>query len=255
MENEVRIGLFDSGIGGFSVLRACMRLLPDAVYEYYGDLAHAPFGERSREEIVSYTENALEVFEERGVSAVILACNTATAAALGEMRARFSFPVLGVEPAVAPAARRHRRVLVLATPLTASSARLARLLARFPENEFSVLGLRDLAARVEDYFAEKAPLDLGCLAAAPPCDCAVLGCTHYALVAEEIAAYLRVPVYDGAEGTARNLLRTLKIGTAAHSVTTPIFPPKFPIFLGSGREILLSRYETNICFQYLKKFF
>lgn len=252
MEKRVRIAFFDSGVGGFSVLRACMRRLA-AEYDYYGDLIHAPFGSRSAEEIEGYTAAALRLFEERGADAAVLACNTATSVCVEKMRAAFSFPIIGVEPAVS-LARGYARVLVLVTPRTAESARLARLIARFPQTHYLVCPLPRLATAVESYFAGRAPLDLSDLQGLPPADAAVLGCTHYSLVAEEIASFLRMPVLDGAEGTADHLVK--KLGTDDHQKATfvhPNFSASKLTFVGECGKLMEEAYKTNICFQYFQK--
>lgn len=262
MQTRPKIGVFDSGIGGFSVLKACLRRMP-ATYYYYGDNLRAPYGSRPPEEIAAFTEEALRVFEKIGTDAAVLACNTATAVCIDRMREKFSFPVVGVEPAVAPAAREGRRVLVLATPRTAQSARLQRLLARFPQTEFQVFAPERLAAAVEDLFLRGVPLDYGeHLPEGHGCDCAVLGCTHYALVKEQIAHFLGMKVFDGAEGTARRVVEVIKAGTTDHlqprvdfaenSLHIPSNFSNFEVhFLGSGHHVNEYLFETNIRFDIL----
>src|SRR5687767_5757029 len=111
------IGVFDSGVGGISVLRAVRQELPAESLIYVGDSEYAPYGDRSAE-FVSQRATALTQFlVERGAKAVVVACNTATAIAVGELRKRFAVPVVAIEPAVKPAASRTRSgvVGVLAT--------------------------------------------------------------------------------------------------------------------------------------------
>ena len=102
----VRVGVFDSGIGGLTVLKACVGKLPDCLFYYYGDNARAPYGSRPRGEIVRFVAEALRRFERIGVDAAVLACNTATAVCAEQMRAAFPFPVVGVEPYLAGAIER-----------------------------------------------------------------------------------------------------------------------------------------------------
>ena len=200
------IGIFDSGIGGLSVLAACAARLPSFRYLYLGDNRRAPYGSRPPEEILAFTEEALVRLRKRGADGAVLACNTATAVCLHEMRKRFSFPILGIEPAVLPAARGSRgRVLVLCTPRTAASERLAQLLARCPETDFTVHACPRLAAAVEDRFLRGRALSLREHLPGGTFGGVVLGCTHYALIAREISAFYSAPVYDGAEGVARRL--------------------------------------------------
>ena len=261
-ENDLlqpKVGVFDSGVGGLSVLAACARLLPQARFFYYGDNAHAPYGEMRTEEIARRVRRAMRAFRARRVNAAVIACNTATAACAEEMRAEFCFPVLGMEPAVAPAARACRNVLVLATPFTAQSARLHALLARFPDCRFTVAALPRLAAAVERYFACGKRLTLSDHLPRAACDGVVLGCTHYALFRDEIAAFYGVPVFDGAEGTARRLCHVLGVGTDDHLRPTQNPNKRFTkscnkwgekgvVFLGNGKKVNKYAYNSNICF-------
>ncbi len=263
MERSPRIGLFDSGIGGMSVLAACLKLCPSAAYFYYGDNARAPYGSRPAAEITAFTREALAELKHCGIDAAILACNTATAVCVEEMRREFSFPVVGVEPAVASAAKVCRRVLVLATPRTAESGRLRRLIARFPKTSFTVCAVPGLAAAIEAQFSGGAPVDLS---AHLPCgegfDGAVLGCTHYSLIKREIAHYLGAAVFDGAFGTARHALSLVNLGIGDH-----FKPPNIPnnclssklnkngcegvFFLGSGQKHNRDLFDLNICFNFI----
>lgn len=202
---RTQIGIFDSGIGGFSVLAACVRRFPALRYLYLGDNLRAPYGSRPKEEIAAFTEEALRRFERLGVSAAVVACNTATAVCLGEMRKLFSFPILGTEPAVLPAAAFCKDVLVLCTPRTAESGRLRILLSRCPGTKFTVCACPGLAAAIEREMGEGTPFSLGDHLPSGTFGGVVLGCTHYALIAERIAAFYGAPVYDGADGIARRL--------------------------------------------------
>ena len=127
-----------------------------------------------------------------------------------KLRKEFPFPILGMEPAVAPAAHVCRNVLVLATPLTASSRRLHDLIARFPDCRFQVAALPDLAGAIERYFALREPLTLSDHLPEIACDGVVLGCTHYAFFRREIGMFYHVPVFDGAQGTANHLAELLE---------------------------------------------
>ncbi|MBR7186624.1 MAG: glutamate racemase [Clostridia bacterium] len=257
MEKRLQVGVFDSGMGGLSVLAECLRLFPEPIYYYYGDNARAPYGSRPKEEIANFTEEALRAFEGLGVDAAILACNTATAVCAEEMRKKFTFPIVGVEPAIKQAAKQCRRVLVLATPRTAESERLAALVARFPETAFTVFAAERLAAAIEEHLLGKKMLALQeHLPLRANYEGIVLGCTHYSLVKGEIASYFKAPVYDGAEGTAKRLKNLLFVGRSDHAypaVTTLHFSEKTVIFLGKSRKTNEHVYNTNICFQCFRK--
>lgn len=261
MQSVPAVGVFDSGVGGLSVLGACLRALPGVRFYYYGDNARAPYGTRPREQIAAFTEEALRGFERRGVCAAVLACNTATAACLEEMREKFAFPILGVEPAVALAARTYESAAVLATPFTAQSERLKGLIARFPKTRFEIVSLPRLAEAVEAHFLRGAPLSLE--EHLPPrgdvC-CAVLGCTHYSLIRREIAHFWGIDVLDGAEGTADHLKRVILLGTNGHQQphmdTNECFTTKCNkngqksvIFLGKSGRTNENLFISNVCFR------
>lgn len=265
-QRQVRIGIFDSGVGGLNVLGACMQRLPHALFYYFGDNSHAPYGNRAPAEIGRYVGKALSRFARLHVSAVVLACNTATAVCAEQMRARFSFPVIGMEPAIAPAARVCRNVLVLATPRTAESERLRRLISRFPQCRFTVCALPALAGAIERRFSDGEKLTISDHLPPGSYDGVVLGCTHYAFYRREIADFYGVPVFDGVQGTANRLEQVLRLqkegafcGTDDHlrSKQNPnkCFMKKYRkrqnrgvIFLGNDKKINKTVFLTNICF-------
>lgn len=223
MKKRLKVGIFDSGIGGLTVLRECVRSAPYAKYYYLGDNERAPYGSRSEEEILSFTREALGMFQNRGVDAAVIACNTATAVAADELRREFSFPLIGVEPAVKPAAAAGKNILVLATERTAKSARMRMLLGRFPECDFQVFPCLNLAGAIEKYFAAGEPILLSAHLPAGKFDAVVLGCTHYSFFADQIAGFYGCPVYDGNAGVAKRLSQILKLiclGRTAHLTTT-----------------------------------
>ena len=236
-----RVGVFDSGIGGLTVLSACQRRLPAAEFYYLGDNGNAPYGNRSEEEITSLVRVALRQFAALGVDAVVLACNTATSVCAEEMRREFSFPIIGVEPAVRPAARACRSALVLCTSRTAEGSRLRALIEKNPGCSFNVAPAPTLAGAIERSLVYGAPLTLsdhlprggmttdgtndhsralGALTTVGNSDHSfdgvVLGCTHYIFFRREIARFYGIPVYDGNEGTAKRLENILTRGAADH---------------------------------------
>ena len=182
------IGMFDSGVGGLTVLAACKRLMPSARYLYLDDGAHAPYGDRS-------------VLADAGCDAIVIACNTATAAAASVLRRMFSLPIFGLEPAVKPAlAAVSGNVLLLATPVT---ARLRRYPARVKVGVERTLAC-DIERAAGDPAALKA-LAERTLAKYSDYDAIVTGCSHYA----HLIPYLPRPVFDGADGLAAHVRRTL----------------------------------------------
>lgn len=215
------IGFFDSGLGGISVLRACTALLPQEDFLYFGDSVNAPYGEKSLETVRALTLEAVDGLIAQGVKAVVVACNTATSAAITLLRDKHPhLPIIGIEPAVKPAAQAHNSssVLVMATPLTIQEDKYQKLAAAFCD-QANVISLpcKGLAELVEQGHLEDEVID-GYLQALflPFRHCSVeyivLGCTHYPFVRSAIRKNFGRPVeiIDGSDGTARQLKRQLE---------------------------------------------
>ena len=211
------VGMFDSGVGGVSTLIAAARELPGEDFVYYGDTYNAPYGTKTRDEIIALSRRCVEILLENGAKAVVIACNTATGAAAETLRAQYDFPIIGIEPAIKPASllRAGGIVLSFATPLTISSEKYRRLEALYGEGVVSLPcpGLMEFVERGE---IDSPALDLFIENLLAPfrgqeIDAVVLGCTHYVFLREKIAAHLPAgtPLVDGNEGTARQLRRRL----------------------------------------------
>ncbi len=256
-EKDVKVGLFDSGVGGLNVLAACRRALPAATFFYYGDNGRAPYGSRPAEEIERFVVEGMDALAACGVHAAVLACNTATAVCAEAMRERYSFPVLGMEPAVKPAAEKYNEILILATPRTAESERLRTLVNRFPGRRITVCAAPFLAGAIEARLTRGERFSLSeHLPPAKP-EGVVLGCTHYSFCRREIAAFYGCEVFDGCDGTARHLLNILKLGPSNHSIPplTPSDPVESCQKIGEGRAIFFGKtgkmneavYNSNVC--------
>ena len=219
-QRELPIGVFDSGLGGISVLRACTALLPGEDFLFFGDSANAPYGEKPLSQVRALTLQAADSLVARGVKAIVVACNTATSAAISLLREKYpGLPVIGIEPAVKPAAQADNSssVLVMATPLTIQEDKYQKLAATFSD-QANVISLpcKGLAELVEQGRFDGPELDDYLQALFLPFrDCSVeyivLGCTHYPFVREAIRKNFGRPVsiIDGSEGTARQLRRQL----------------------------------------------
>ncbi len=206
------IGVFDSGVGGVSVLRDMARLLPHENFIYYGDNRNAPYGTRTEEEIRTLAMNVTDVLMEMDIKALVVACNTATSAAIIQLRERLSIPVVGMEPALKPASKLWHggQVLVLATPATLKQNKFQHLYELYGQNAViqPCAGLMEFAERgemegegIERYLAECFEPYKG-----SQIDAAVLGCTHYVFLKRAISKALPgVPLIDGNDGTARRL--------------------------------------------------
>lgn len=215
------IAVFDSGVGGISVLRALVDLMPNENYIYYGDSIHAPYGSKTLEEVRALTEMHVLHLLEAGAKAVVIACNTATSADISILRERYQhIPMIGIEPAVKPAVEsgEHPGVLVLATPMTIREMKFRTLLMRY-ENDADIYPLPcpGLVEYIERGVLSGPSLEgfLENLLAPyryPKIDCVVLGCTHYPFVADTIRRILgqKVAVFEGGPGTARETRRRLQ---------------------------------------------
>ena len=215
------IAVFDSGVGGISVLRHLVRILPGERFVYYGDSANAPYGSRHTEEVRALTLAAVgKLLAEYPLKALVIACNTATAAAVNDVRAAHpELIVVGIEPALKVAADHFPggRVGVLATEVTLREEKFDTLLHRFDENvtisKIPAPGLVELvehgkvdAPETEALLRKVLGPYLGKL------DAVVLGCTHYPFARNAIRRVLGddVVLLDGGEGTARETRRRLE---------------------------------------------
>ena len=136
-KNNLPIAVFDSGIGGVSVLKELVSTLPNENFIYYGDTANAPYGVKSAEQVRELTFSVYEKLKVEGIKAFVIACNTATSVAVADLREKYPDDIIiGVEPALKPAveSREHPTVAVLATPLTLKEEKFAKLLSRFESN-------------------------------------------------------------------------------------------------------------------------
>ena len=214
------IAVFDSGVGGISVLRCLQRLMPGERYLYFGDSANAPYGSRTTEDVRALTLAAAEKLVSRGIKALVVACNTATAAAITELRQKYpDLIVIGIEPALKLAADHFSggRIGVMATAVTLREEKFEELLHRFEDHcyvfKIPAPGLVELVeqGKVNDDDT-RALLTRHLGAFAGKLDCLVLGCTHYPFASAAIADVLggNTVLLHGGEGTARETKRRLK---------------------------------------------
>lgn len=243
------IGVFDSGVGGLSVLHHIRAALPDARLIYVADSAHVPYGDKPASYIEQRSHALTRFLIAQGAEAIVIACNTATAAAAASLRAQFSLPIIGMEPAIKPAvaATRSGVVGVLATTGTLESARFAALLGRYGEEvEIITQGCPGLVEQVE----------LGDLSGARTrqlitrytapllvrgADTIILGCTHYPFLAPLIREIVGddITLVDTGAAVARELKRRVETELAEanpRSECLDTFAPAEPvsIFYTSG---------------------
>ena len=220
LQKEKPIAVFDSGVGGVSVLRELIKIMPDEDYIYMGDSKNAPYGTKSKEEVRELTVSCAENLFSQGAKGLVVACNTATSAAVRVLREMYpQIPIVGIEPAVKPAVfcMEYPKVLVMATPMTIREEKFRHLMERY-EDKARIIplpcpGLMD--------FIERGDLDGEDLIhylkdllysySDNRVDAAVLGCTHYPFARKQISQVLgeNVKIFDGGEGTAREMRRRL----------------------------------------------
>lgn len=210
------IGFFDSGVGGISVLHTARRLLPNENFLYYGDNGHAPYGPRPLEEIRMLSENAVNILIDRGVKAIVIACNTATSAYAEILRSKLDMPIIGMEPAIKPAqlARHGGEIIALATKATLTLPKFQRLMGIYGAAVIPVVGegLVELveSGRANTPEAEEALARILAPYRSHQVDSIVLGCTHYPFLAPAIKKLFPMSeIYDGRFGTAMQLRRLL----------------------------------------------
>ena len=217
-DQSMPVGVMDSGLGGVGTLAELTRVCPHERFVFLGDTLHAPYGVQPREQICRHVEDAVASLARRGIKALVIACNTATAAAAEKLRSMYAFPIIGMTPAVAEAAEAAEKgeVLVMATPSTIDSEAYARLAAPYGDRVIGLPcpGLMEFAEQeIWDGPALNARLsgllqgvDLSRVGAV------VLGCTHYVFLREAIGRFFvpGTPVLDANRRAADALRRTLE---------------------------------------------
>ena len=238
MSSTAPIGVFDSGLGGISVVRQITRDMPHERVLYFGDSANAPYGTKTPAQVRELSFRIVERFVSQGVKAVVIACNTATSAAVNDLRDTYDIPIIGMEPALKVACDRghgkRQRVIVAATPLTLRERKFAALMERFDQDhtifkepcpglvdvvESGRLADHDLVMSTLHSYFDQYDLD--------SIDSVVLGCTHFVFYRDYFRELLpdTAAIIDGNEGTVRHLsvvlesLGKLAPETQAGSVT------------------------------------
>ena len=246
----MKIGIFDSGLGGLSVLNEALSKLSEHEFLYYADVKNVPYGQKSRDEILKFSFDAVKFLVRNGAEAVVVACNTATSVAIKELRANLSVPIIGMEPAVKKAHDLSHddalKTLVIATPVTVNGAKLKELIANLhAKDKTELLALPRLVnfaengefdtKNVKSYLKEELDkLDLSKFGFL------VLGCTHFNYFKDSLREILptNISIIDGNEGTINRLISELGL-----KISTLDQAPKVRFFY-SGDEVF-SKFELD----------
>jgi glutamate racemase len=243
-----KIGVFDSGVGGLTVLRALVDRIPEADYLYFGDTARLPYGSKSAATVAHYAVGAVRYLQDQGAELLVIACNTATALALDEIKSAAGVEVIGViEPGAeaAAAASPKRKVVVIGTDATISSHAYRRalearkvavrekacpLFVPLVEEGWVEHPVTEQVARI--YLSEAFSDD------ASDADVLVLGCTHYPLIKPLLrrVAPEHIAIVDSAESTAQNVVRQLQVGTLPSTKSERRSPPGLRFFATDSAE-------------------
>lgn len=217
---EKPIGFFDSGVGGISVLKESVIVLPNEDFVYFGDSINAPYGTKDVNEVKKLTFQAVDFLLDKGVKAIVIACNTATSAAIDDLRSKYKhISIIGIEPALKPAVKisRGKSTIIMATPMTLAEKKFSNLMQKY-NKEVDIIplpcaGLVELIEngiiegdQIQSYLKDKLKdymhLDIASI---------VLGCTHYPFIKNELIKVVgdKTIIIDGSVGTVNQLKRLL----------------------------------------------
>jgi len=251
------IGVFDSGIGGISVLSEMLRALPNEHFIYASDSANAPYGTKSCEYVRDLSLNVARMLVTKGVKALVVACNSATSVAIADIRKQHAIPVIGMEPALKPAVENGNkgRIVVMATPLTLKEEKFNSLFSRF-NTEATIIplpcgGLVELIESEDEQGIKNYLQKLWESLPAAEVSSVVLGCTHYCFIKNDLQEIIGrdINIVDGNAGTVRHLERILKEDKLLNE--NPI-----PDSVEDRVEYLDTGHDTNtieLCQRFLQK--
>ncbi len=262
MSSERPIGVFDSGVGGLSILARIHQLLPNESLLYVADSKNAPYGPKGDAFILERSRAIVDFFITKEVKAVVVACNTATAAAVKQLRAEYTLPIIGMEPAIKPAAEKSKTGIigVLATEGTLASDKFVQLKNRFVEKvEIIMQPCPGLVEEIEKLDPDEGVIESLLRKYIPPLlvkgvDTLVLGCTHYSYIENQIKAIVAesVAVIDTDDAVARRLasvlekielLNELDVGKIAfYSSGNPLHQGKL-ITRWWGKDVVVEKFE------------
>lgn len=209
MSSNVKVAVFDSGIGGLNVLHGCVKALPLVDFIYCADNYNVPYGNFGAYEL---KRRVIEIFDKIAVfspTVAVVACNTVTGSCIADLRARYPFPIIGIEPEIKPAVATGGRCLVLATPTTVKSSNVLRLVSEYGDGRVKLTPCPDLADYIEQNIFSLKEEEIFELLPRIAANSVVLGCTHYIYVKREIEDFYGCKSFDGVDGVVRKLKNTL----------------------------------------------
>ncbi len=256
MNQHSKIGIFDSGLGGLSVVHTIQSLMPNESFVYIGDSQNAPYGTKDKMEVLTLSKNICDTFIEMDVKAIVVACNTATSAAINMLRDAYDIPIIGMEPAIKPALeQKEGKILVLATDMTLKEEKFMKLLDQH-DKSYRVVPkpAPELVSVVENHIDDLELINRTVHAflneVEQTVEAVVLGCTHFIVLKDIIQAYFgdHVDIYDGNMGTAmqlKNILEANQLRNTDQSLgTIEIYNTKGEDFVEKSKNIL-SIFESR----------
>lgn len=246
------IGFFDSGIGGITVLHKALKLIPKEKYIYYADESNTPYGTKSKEQVKRLVLEAVDFLAREGIKVLVVACNTATSIAIADLRQKYNFPILGMEPAVKPAVEKKclKRILVTATPLTLQEEKYQNLISRLGHaNIVDGIALPELVEYAEKFIFDQtvilaylkkklADYDLSAYGTV------VMGCTHFPFYVDCFRKLFPrdTDIIDGSTGTVNHLHKILRENNLAAGNANG----EITFFTSGKREQSSSRYQKYL---------
>ncbi len=233
----MKIAFLDSGIGGLTVLEEAIKVLPNEEYIYFADSKNAPYGTKSSKKINTLVFDAVRFLAKQDLKALVLACNTATSVSVKKLRKEFSFPIIGMEPAVKPAIEQSdKKVLICATPKTLKEKKLQKLIKRLNGKEkVERLSLQELVVIAEKFQFKKKKVNRYLKKQFEKVDWTkidtiVLGCTHFPFFKEEIQNLIpkNIRILDGNVGTVNYLKTQIIPNPTTHPLSIRYFISKKP---------------------------
>lgn len=250
------IGVFDSGVGGISVLAELIQKLPMEKYIYFGDSKNAPYGTRSIEEVRELSLDAARRLKAYGIKALVVACNTATSGAIEKLREMLDIPVIGMEPAVKPAIQKpHQgKVAVMATPFTLREKKFETLISQWADpDEIIKLPCPGLVEIIEAHGGSGRELEDYLIGLFQQLELSqvssiVLGCTHYVFVKDSIEkiAGAQIELVDGNSGTARQVERLLRAADLLNGLPLTEAPATEVTLINSGSSKALNELSKQL---------